>query len=495
MLLIALAQAQELPWECVTVSAPADARPYVDAVRDEADGIEDAGDAALAIAEAWVDTTCLTDCSDGSSGTSCWTGSCTTSAGAWVEYESSGAGGYDGSTRYSSEDVHIVVEPPASAGETWTRLEVTKSSGSRRDTAGTIMPSSEWADWEVSWEGTLDADWIADGAFTGSTSESTYTSTSYEAAWDDGSCAWSVNDLSSATVGGTEVAVTYDWDHCGGYFMTSADATLDGVDYGVVDPDTWADASDDDDDGNNDGYYDCDDSDPAVYLCATETPYDGVDQDCSGADTTDADRDGHDAIATGGTDCDDGSRTVYPGATDTWYDGVDSDCAGNDDYDQDVDGYALGADCDDTDAAVSPAAADTWYDGVDTDCAGNDDLDQDADGYALADDCDDTDATKSPGVVETWYDGIDSDCAGDDDFDQDADGHALGADCDDTDATVNPRAFDLRRDGIDQDCDGDDGPSLGLGPPGEGCSSAPGAAWLAPVALLLVGRRRRRTRD
>ena len=41
-----------------------------------------------------------------------------------------------------------------------------------------------------------------------------------------------------------------------------------------------------------------------------------------------------------GDDCDDADETVYPGATETWYDGVDQDCAEDDDYD---------ADCDDED--------------------------------------------------------------------------------------------------------------------------------------------------
>ena len=30
---------------------------------------------------------------------------------------------------------------------------------------------------------------------------------------------------------------------------------------------------------------------------------------------------------------------IFPNATDTWYDGVDQDCLGNDDFDQDGDGY------------------------------------------------------------------------------------------------------------------------------------------------------------
>ena len=72
---------------------------------------------------------------------------------------------------------------------------------------------------------------------------------------------------------------------------------------------------------------DCDDANAASYPGATEVPYDGVDQDCTGADLTDADLDGYAAVAAGGDDCDDGDPDVHPGAVEAWANGfTDNDC-------------------------------------------------------------------------------------------------------------------------------------------------------------------------
>ncbi len=120
---------------------------------------------------------------------------------------------------------------------------------------------------------------------------------------------------------------------------------------------------------------DCDDADPNAFPGATEIPYDGVDQDCSGADLTDVDGDGHDAIQAGGDDCDDSDPSVHPGATEIPYDGVDEDCTDGDANDLDGDGVvateAGGADCDDADASVFPGAEETWANGyTDNNCDG-----------------------------------------------------------------------------------------------------------------------------
>ncbi|MCB9763847.1 MAG: FG-GAP repeat protein [Alphaproteobacteria bacterium] len=71
---------------------------------------------------------------------------------------------------------------------------------------------------------------------------------------------------------------------------------------------------------------DCDDTDAAVYPGATELPYDGVDNDCDGADLDDVDGDGF----TDDVDCDDEDPDVYPGAVEVCLDGVDNDCDGED---------------------------------------------------------------------------------------------------------------------------------------------------------------------
>jgi len=89
---------------------------------------------------------------------------------------------------------------------------------------------------------------------------------------------------------------------------------------------------DGEEDADHDGYLacdsvaaDCDDLDPDTYPGADEEPYDGVDQDCDGADLSDVDGDGFPGPV---EDCDDESPLVFPGATEVCDDGVDNDCDG-----------------------------------------------------------------------------------------------------------------------------------------------------------------------
>ncbi|MEA2037434.1 MAG: right-handed parallel beta-helix repeat-containing protein [Nanoarchaeota archaeon] len=102
------------------------------------------------------------------------------------------------------------------------------------------------------------------------------------------------------------------------------------------------------------------------------------DSTCS-ASLTDADGDGY----TDDVDCDDTDDTVNPGATETWYDGTDQDCDGANDYDQDGDTYVETAynanaggtasntdDCDDTDATINPGATEVPNNSVDDNCNG-----------------------------------------------------------------------------------------------------------------------------
>lgn len=119
-----------------------------------------------------------------------------------------------------------------------------------------------------------------------------------------------------------------------------------------------------------------------------------------------------------GLDCDDTDERFNPAATETWYDGFDQDCRGDDDYDADGDGYPggeSGTDCDDQNPDAHPDQAETWYDGVDGDCDGQDDFDADGDGSQaepLGGDCDDTDPLINPSMMELAGDSIDRDCDG-----------------------------------------------------------------------------------
>ena len=269
--------------------------------------------------------------------------------------------------------------------------------------------------------------------------------------------------------------------------------------YADADSDGYGDASVSDDQCEQPSAYvgddtDCNDSDSGSYPGAPETPYDGIDQDCDGADWCDVDGDGYASdLCDGGDDCDDDDATIHPDAEDTWYDDIDSNCDGWSDYDADGDGYDSasygGDDCDDADADVYPGAPDEPYDGVITDCDSADEYDQDGDGFDGGEDgsdCDDANSDIHPGADEEWYDGVDQDCDGNDD-DQDEDGVGVDLDCDDLDPSVG------------EDCGGgDSGIVSDTGIPGgdKGCSCASattpaaGFGFAALLGLVLLRRRR-----
>ncbi len=291
-------------------------------------------------------------------------------------------------------------------------------------------------------------------------------------------------------------ATTWYPDDDGDGFGRDADAfdaclaTLGSVNIGGdcddIDPDAFpgapdfADGSDNNCDGSpgvdNDGDQsasvgsggdDCDDTDPSTYPGAVETPYDGVDQDCDGADHCDVDQDGileSGILGVGlcaGTDCDD----TDPLLADPYYTDGDGDGYG-DELDNTGSCTPQGGDapnnldCDDNDPGINPTAIDNVIDGIDTDCDGAPGVDSDRDGYASfasgGDDCNDTNTSFYPGAIDTVGDLFDQNCDGVDGIDADADGHASegsgGGDCDDNDPFLHPTGLDTLFN--DQDCDG-----------------------------------------
>ena len=187
-------------------------------------------------------------------------------------------------------------------------------------------------------------------------------------ACSDGSLAGDCDDDDVSVHPGADEVVNQVDDDCDGE-----------VDEGTV-------VSDDDGDGVDELAGDCDDGDASVYPGADEVAGNGVDDDCDGwiderppAPGEDADGDGYcpsDVPCPDGTpigDCDDDDSAVHPGAAEVPYDGVDQDCDGADLVDVDGDGYASeavgGADCDDTRVDVHPGRVDLG-DGVDQDCDG-----------------------------------------------------------------------------------------------------------------------------
>jgi hypothetical protein len=199
---------------------------------------------------------------------------------------------------------------------------------------------------------------------------------------------------------------------------------------------------------------------PVAELC------DGADNDCDGTVDEGFDLDGDGAYRDDSgcrtlqlpIDCDDEDASVHPGAEEVCFNGVDDDCSGAEDdgVDADGDSFAACQDCDDADAFVFPGAAEIC-DGLDNDCTGAADeaWDLDGDGTAgCAGDCDDADPTRAPGIPEQCN-GWDDDCDGETDegFDADADGwRTCRGDCDDADPLVNPGQPEVC-DGLENDCD------------------------------------------
>ncbi len=233
---------------------------------------------------------------------------------------------------------------------------------------------------------------------------------------------------------------------------------------------------------DNDCDGDADDDDTFVDPASQTSWWDDLDGDGFGSDSVDPNLD-CEVPPTGATvagDCNDALATTYPGAPETPDDGIDQDCDGADaDSGLDSDGDGL-PDYVEEDLGGDPNDPDSDGDGI----ADGEEGTGDTDGDGLPDFVDDDDdgdgvATADEGTEDTDGDGVPDHQDPDSDGDGVPDGLEAGQDRDD--------------DGLDDRLDaGGDGQGT---PPAPlyGCSSVTtGPAWVGVLAgLVLLARRRR----